>query len=430
MVRVMMHNRLFESAKRFIGVFFLVGSLVGCGKKEKAEIAIELGEGFRDSVGLFSGKPVGNPFEGKPWITHLRITDLDADGQLDILACDGLAHSIFWLRQTEPNQFEEISLSKEIQGPARVETVDLDFDGDLDIMVASMGVIFPNNQRIGAIDVLENLGNETFQRRTLVDNIARANDVQAEDLDGDGDLDLAVAQFGYYQGEIRIMRQVRPWEFESEILSDLEGAINVCIEDLDDNGSLDIAALISQDYEEIHVFSNDGKGRFESKIVYGSTNTDYGSSGISLADVNGDGRIDILYTNGDGFDLVKPGPRPWHGVQWLENKGDLDFEYHRLGDLPGAYSPLAVDMDEDGDLDIFATGCFADWEEPSAVSLALFRNSGKEKFEKEILAHSPTHLLAIDAADIDQDGKVELVTGGFHAYPHYDDMSRITIWSQ
>lgn len=426
----MMHDSLFVSAKRLVCVFCLGVGFVSCAKKEKAEIVIEMSEGFNDSVGLFSGRPIGNPFEGKPWITHLRITDLDADGMLDILACDGLVHSVFWLRQTELNQFEEISLSKEIQGPARVEAVDLDFDGDLDIMVASMGVIFPNNDRIGAIDVLENVGNNEFQRRTLVADIARANDVQAADFDGDGDLDLAIAQFGYYQGEIRIMRQVRPWEFESEILSDLEGGINVCIEDFDNNGTLDIAALISQDYEEIHIFSNDGKGNFEGKIIYGSTNTDYGSSGITLADINEDGRTDILYTNGDGFDLVKPGPRPWHGVQWLENKGDLEFEYHRLGDLPGAYTPIAADVDQDGDLDIFATGCFADWESPSAVSLALFRNNGQATFEMEILAHSPTHLLPIDAADIDQDGKIELVTGGFHAYPHYDDMSRLMIWSQ
>ena len=37
--------------------------------------------------------------------------------------------------------------------------------------------------------------------------------------------------------------------------------------------------------------------------------------------------MDILYTNGDAFDYIPPGPRPWHGVQWLENKGNLKNIY-------------------------------------------------------------------------------------------------------
>ena len=84
-----------------------------------------------------------------------------------------------------------------------------------------------------------------------------------------------VGQFGYDQGEIRWMRRTGPWDFESEILLNLSGAINVCIADLDGNGTLDIAALISQQWEEMHVFLNDGKGNFKSKVVWGSTNEDY-----------------------------------------------------------------------------------------------------------------------------------------------------------
>ena len=73
-------------------------------------------------------------------------------------------------------------------------------------------------------------------------------------------------------------------------------------------------------------------------VFFGSTNEDFGSSGISLCDLNRDGPPDILLTNGDGFDYAEPGARPWHGVQWLENRGGGKFRQQRIGDLLGAYS--------------------------------------------------------------------------------------------
>jgi len=58
--------------------------------------------------------------------------------------------------------------------------------------------------------------------------------------------------------------------------------------------------------------------QFHVEELFGSTNEDFGSSGISLSDLNRDGRPDILYSNGDGFGYADPGKRPWHGLQWLE----------------------------------------------------------------------------------------------------------------
>ena len=87
--------------------------------------------------------------------------------------------------------------------------VDLDRDGDLDMLVASLGVLFPSNAKIGAVVVLENDGRGRFTNRVLASEIARVSDVRAGDLDGDGDLDLAVAQFGYNDGETRWMRERR-----------------------------------------------------------------------------------------------------------------------------------------------------------------------------------------------------------------------------
>jgi hypothetical protein len=202
----------------------------------------------------------------------------------------------------------------------------------------------------------------------------------------------------------------------------------VCIADLNGDHHADIVALVSQQWEEIHLFTNDGKGVFTDKIIYGSGNEDFGSSGISLCDLNRDGRTDVLYTNGDGFDYAEPGSRPWHGVQWLENRGDGNFACHRIGDLPGAYCPVGVDLDEDGFTDVVAVSGFNNWKNPAAASLVFFRNDGKMNFIPHILAHSPTHLITCAAADLDGSGHPSLVTGGFHAYPPYENMSRLTLW--
>jgi len=44
------------------------------------------------------------------------------------------------------------------------------------------------------------------------------------------------------------------------------------------------------------------------------------------------------------------------------------------------------------------------------------------------LASIPTHLLVLDTADMDGDGWVDFVTGGMHAYPPFDRMSRVLLW--
>jgi hypothetical protein len=225
------------------------------------------------------------------------------------------------------------------------------------------------------------------------------------------------------------MKNLGGWRFESHILLNLSGTINVAIADLTGDGKPDIVALVSQQWEEVHLFTNEGAGHFKDKVIFGSTNEDYASSGLRLSDLNHDGRPDVLFTNGDGFGPTpQPGPRPWHGVQWLENLGAGKFQFHRIGDLPGAYSPIGVDLDHDGAMDVIALSAFNEWDKPKAVSMVWFRNDGKQNFTPHVLAYAPTHLLTIDAADFNHDGQVTLVTGAFHAYPPFDRMSRVTLW--
>jgi hypothetical protein len=389
---------------------------------DKAKMVVDLDYLTPQAIGSAIGRP--------PWIAHVLTVDLDRDGLLDAVFCEAQESKIGWLRQTSRGVFEEKTLASNLRAPVHADAADLDGDGDIDLAVSSMAVVFPHNDRVGTVFVLENDGNQQFTPHAVLENTSRVTDARAADLNGDGRVDLALAQFGYDQGEVSWLERTGPWEFRRHVVLELSGAINVCVDDFDGDGTPDLVALLSQQWEEIYFFPNDGRGGFKPKRIWGSTNEDFGSSGISVSDVNGDRRPDILYTNGDGFGpAATPGPRPWHGVQWLENLGEGKFKYHRLGALPGAYSPVGVDLDADGAMDIVAVTAYADWNNKSAnaVSLMWYRNDGKSNFTPHVLARAPKDLIGLAAGDFDGNGRAELVTGGFYILPN-DGMGRITLW--
>ena len=380
--------------------------------------------------GFLVPRPIGRAWEGQPWIPDLTIADLDRDGWKDVIICDGRLNRVSWVRQAEPGVYVEQDIGDTVAGPAHAEVCDLDQDGDLDVLVAAMGIITPSNDRIGAVVVLENDGAQHFTNRILLENTYRVTYVGAADFDGDGDLDLSVGQFGYFEGGVRWLENQGDWTFDVHPLLDLAGAIHTPAGDVDGDGDVEIVSLISQDWEEIYLSENDGHGRFISRVVWGSTNKDYGSSGLALEDIDLDGDLDIACSNGDGFDYATPGARPWHGIQWLENDGRGQFMFHRVGDFSGCYSPLVVDLDGDGDRDIVASSAFNDWSKKEAVSLMCFENKGAGIFLPRVLASVPTHLVVVKGADMDNDGTTELVTGGFNFYPPFDHISRILIWER
>ena len=384
----------------------------------------------QQKIELTSSQALGNlPIEGdRPTITHVRIVDLNQDGFIDILVCDVLGQTVSWIKQSQHSVFVESPILSGVNGPVHAEPIDFDGDGDLDVLVAAMGVILPSDAHMGEIIILENDGNEQFTKHLIAEKIQRVTDVQAGDLDGDGDLDLAVAQFGYTQGQVQWFRNDGNWNFTPYQLINRSGAIHAPIADIDNDGDLDVLALLSQEWETVYAFVNDGNGNFSTEILHDVADADFSSSGIEVVDLDKDGDSDVLWTNGDAFVSVDYRPLPTHGLQWLENMGNLEFKYHRIGQMDGAYGPHAADMDGDGDLDIVTVAEFAFWDKPETRSVVWWEQLGDMQFVPHTIAHSPTHLVTCDVADLDGNGLPDIVAGGMALYPPFNRITRVTYW--
>jgi hypothetical protein len=367
---------------------------------------------------------------GRPVITQVTLSDLDLDGLLDILACDAQASSVRWLRQFPRGVFVERSVGDRVEGPAHVAVADLNQDGRPDLLVASMGIVMPNNDRIGSVVVMENLGDGVFRNRVLLEKIARVTDVRAADFNGDGRLDLVAGQFGYFHGEIRWMENLGDWNFKSHNLLRLPGTIMTPVGDFTGDRRPDIAAIVSQDIEEIHLFANLGHGAFRDVLVWKSTNPSWNSSGLEACDLDQDGDLDLLFSNGDSFNEALSAAARVHGLQWLENDGRGNFAYRRIGDITGCYSPVAADLNGDGHLDIVTVSAFNNVTDPASVWLMAWINGGRQNFTPVPLAHEPTGLITVAVGDLDGNGVPVLVTGGFHLTPPFTMMSRLTLWRQ
>lgn len=381
-----------------------------------------------EKIDFLIPRPAGQNYTEAPLISFVQAADLDRDSLMDIVVCDCRTNTVSWIRQYPAGTFSETTLADNLIAPAHTQVTDFDNDGDKDIMVAVLGMLFPNNDKIGSVVILENVGKKTFKKQIAAEKIARVSDVRAADLDNDGDMDLTVAQFGYDDGETRWIENLGNWKFRSHILQNLSGPINVEMVDIDKDGDLDIISLVSQEWEEIWCYINDGRANFQPKLLFKSSNQDFGSSGIFMCDIDKDGDEDILYTNGDAFDYIPPRGRPWHGIQWLENKGNLNFEFHRICNFLGVSNVRPVDIDHDNDLDLFAVSTFNLWDKPESQSFIWLENTGNMQFVKHDISNTPTHLISLDINDFNNDGFSDMITGGMHTFPPFDRMGRVTLW--
>jgi Calx-beta domain/FG-GAP-like repeat len=170
--------------------------------------------------------------------------DLDRDGDIDLLAASLSGAVIRWYENVngDGTSWTGTNLSSTPLGPVWLEVADLDGDGDLDVAGSNSGAAVGNTGRVSWYE--NTAGDASSWTRTDLQELGDYVDsVTVGDLDSDGDLDMAAASLesetiGFYEnisgnGNVWVMRTVA---------DDVDGAGYVAAVDINRDGELDLVS--------------------------------------------------------------------------------------------------------------------------------------------------------------------------------------------
>ncbi len=312
---------------------------------------------------LTFGTPQRNPFGltdigdyGSP-----TLVDIDQDGDLDIFYGDYYGNVIYQENQgtalyptfgaPQTNLFGLTSVGGHYSMPA---FADIDGDGDLDLFVGkdSGDVIYQENQGTALYRAFGTPQTNPFG----LTNGGFASTPTLVDIDGDGDLDLFVGEnngdviYQENQGTALYPAFGTPQTNPFGITKVSINSIPV-FADIDGDGDLDI--FVGEVYGNVIYQENQGTVK---NPTFGTPQTNpFGITNVgrlsipTFADIDRDGDLDIFVGENNG------------NVMYQENQGtakDLTFgtpEANPFGvaNVESFSSPTLVDIDRDGDLDIF-----------------------------------------------------------------------------
>jgi hypothetical protein len=175
--------------------------------------------------------------------------------------------------------------------------------------------------------------------------------------------------------------------------------------DFDGDGSLDIAAA-GRDGRSLVWFRNPGNGAAD-WTAYAIGRTEQWCDRVAIADMNADGRPDVIVT--------EETPLKHAGVYWFEHPGDPKqaWRRHTVATQYTTNSMDVADMDGDGDPDI-VTG-----EHRGTRKLAVWENldRGARFAERLVSAGRESHLGA-RVFDLDGDGDLDILSIAWDSYPY------------
>jgi hypothetical protein len=358
-----------------------------------------------------------------PFVSHLNFIP-NTDRPSRILTCDMRSGWICEITSLATDPQLRV-LSKQVPNSCRVRATSFGrADAELGLLVANLGSFPAIDHNLGSVVWLE--PNTTgWTVSLLADNLGRTADVQPFDFDGDGDLDIAVAEFGWRQtGHILLLKNVTRQDrsnakrkFEPQTLDDRHGAVQLEVVDVNRDGRLDVIALLAQEHEVLMAYLNQDNGSFQPRELFRAPHPVWGFSGFQLIDFDGDQDLDVLLTNGDMMD--GPTIKPYHGISWLENVGELKFDPHVLAELPGAHRAEAIDLDGDGDLDIVACTMVPEGTGQQAIkqssstppAIVWLEQTAPKQFQFHVWKRGPGRYPTLTTGDFDGDGKADVAFG-------------------
>lgn len=299
-------------------------------------------------------------------------------------------------------------------------------DGRLYVLLVGPGPE-PTEASAGSLVVID--GPEASPR-TIVSGLKRPVDMEIADLNGDGIKDFVICEYGHSAGFLSLYASDEDGNYRRQVLSEDPGAVQAVIHDFDDDGTPDIGALMAQGDEGFDIYTNNGEGEFtrQRKLRFPPV---FGSTDLRIADFNDDGRMDLLYVNGDNADFTRV-VKPYHGVRLYLADDEGEYNEEMFFPLPGAYSARVGDFDADGDLDIAAISYFPDYRNAPEESFVYLENKGDLKFEGHTMEDAQLgRWITMDAGDLDGDGDQDVLLGSNIGFsPQGDTTGLFQRWSE
>lgn len=376
--------------------------------------AVLLGNGdgtFQTAMGYASGG-----FEGS---TSIAVGDVNADGKPDLLVsnvctagssgngCTNNAGSVGVLLGNGDGTFQ--SAATYASGGLLAEwltVADVNGDGKPDVLVANSCASLNSTVCAGGgVGVLLGNGDGTFQTAlTQQLNGPFAFSIAVADVNKDGKPDLVVSSRG-----IQILLGHGDGTFQAPKTYSSTGfnSFSVAVADVSGDGLPDVVAVndcagpVCGSDSQFEVFLGAGHGLFSAAQAFDTRASV--TSAVGSADVNGDGKADLLMANACADTLCTHG-----SVGVRLGKGDGTFQGVRFyASKNSLYSVAAADVNGDGKLDLVVAGANAN---TSAGSVGVLLGNGDGTFQA-IHNYSSGGFFAfsVAVADINGDGKPDLI---------------------
>ncbi len=312
-----------------------------------------------------SGLQYGSTYKTGTSLSAVAVADFNHDGHLDLAVADASANSVRLLRGNGDGTFTAAATLRVGNEPASLAIADLNHDGNLDLISA--------NRSANTVSVLLGKGDGTF--KTAPDFVVgnSPTSVAVVDFDGAGRLSLATAN--YLDGTVSIPLGHGDGSFEAaqNYRTNLDRQ-SVAVGDLDGDGLRDLLVtnFCGTDTSctsngSASVFLNNGNGSFRRGATFALGK---GPIAVALADVNGDGKLDVITANQDE-----------NTASVMLGNGDGTFRQAMSYSV--GYSPIAVavaNLHNDGKPDLVVLNRCSSSSCDSAGSVSILRGNGDGSF--------------------------------------------------